>query len=320
MKKMTRGKDRRDKTRGKDLREDRLMRKHKLYLRMFDGEGSAAAASGTQASGATVPAAAAQQAENRPASGETTPDLDARFDEMVNGEFKEVFSRRMEAATKERLRKQGAKYEQTQNALQEQLNKSNELLGLIGSKYGITDGNTDRIREEIERDTTYWEDAAAKEGMSVDQYMEMVKIKRENAEFKRMHEELQRTQARDRVLAKWNDEAKELETVYKGFSLEKELQNPTFCNLLKNGVNMRQAYEAIHMDEILSGAMAHTAKTVAKRQIDAIKNGQSHPVEGAASSGRAVKTSRDFSKMSLEESREYARRARNGEIITFQEG
>lgn len=294
------------------------MRKHKLNLRMFNGEG-AASAPGTQASGATVPAAAAQTAETRPASGETTPDLDARFDELISGEFKEAFGRRMENATKDRLRKMGTKYEQKQNELQAQLNKCNELLGMIGSKYGIMDGNLERIRQEIERDTTYWEDAAAKEGMSVDQYMHMKKIERENADFRKAQEESDRIQRRDQVLAKWNKEATELGKVYKGFSLEKELENPKFRELISHGVDMRNAYEALHMDEILGGAMAYTAQTVAKKQIDAIKNGQSHPAEGAASSGQAVKNSKKISNMTLEEMRAEAKKARNGDIITFRE-
>lgn len=296
-----------------------LMKKHKLNLRMFNGEGGGAAAPGTQASGATVSVAAAQTAETRPASGETTPDLDARFDEMISGEYKEVYGRRMENATKERLRKQGAKYDKAQKELQEKLDKANDLLGMIGSKYGIMDGNMEKIQQELERDTTYWEDAAAKEGMSVDQYMHMKKIERENDAFRKAQDEAARLQRRDQVLAKWNAEAEELGKIYKNFNLEKELENPMFNNLLGSGVEMRQAYEVLHLNEIMSGAMAYTAQTVAQKQIDAIKNGQSHPVEGAAAAARSVKTSKDFSKMSIQELRDFAKRAQNGETITFRE-
>ena len=295
------------------------MRKHKLNLRMFNGEGGGSAAPGTQASGATVPAAAAQTAENRPASGETTPDLNARFEEMINGDYREAFEQRMESATKERLRKQGAKHAKAQEELQAQLDARNNLLGLIGSKYGIMDGNLEKIQREIENDTTYWEDAAAKEGMSVDQYMHMKKIERENEAFRKAQDDAARLQRRDRLLAKWNNEAAELGKVYANFDLQKELENPKFGELLGAGVEMRTAYEVLHHDEILGGAIAHTAKTVAKKQIEAIKSGQSHPVEGAAASGKPVKTSKSISDMSLSEMREHAKRARNGETITFRE-
>lgn len=319
MEKMTRGKDHREKTRGKDLRKDKLMKKHKLCLRMFDGEGGAAAAPGTQAPGATVPVAAAQTAENRPASGEEKPDLDTRFEELISGDYREAFERRMENATKERLRKQGAKHAKALGDLQAQMDKKDTVLNLIGSKYGIMDGNLERIQQEIENDTTYWEDAAAKEGMSVDQYMHMKKIERENAQFRKAQDDAARLQKRDQILAKWNGEAAELGKIYPSFNLQAELENPQFANLIGSGVEMRTAYEVLHHDEIMRGAMAHTAKTVAKKQIDAIKNGQSHPVEGAMSSGKAVKTSKDISKMSLTEMKEYAKRAGNGEKITFQE-
>lgn len=291
------------------------MSKKRLNLRMFDGEG----AEGAQASGATVQAAAAQQAETRPASETTNPDLDSRFDEMINGEYREVFNNRMQQTVKDRLSKQGQKYAKAQEELQSQLDKSNGLLNLIGSKYGIKDGNLEALQREIENDTTYWEDAAAKEGLSVEQYMRMKKMERENEEFRKAQEDAERLQQKNRLFAKWTNEAEELGKIYKGFDLQKEMQNPDFARLLGSNVNMRTAYEVLHHDEIMSGAMAYTAQTVAKKQIDAIKNGQSHPVEGAAAGSQPAKTSKDISRMSFKEMKEYAKRARNGETITFRE-
>lgn len=295
------------------------MKKHTLNLRMFDGEGGAAAAPGTQAPGATVPAAAAQQAETRPASEGNNEDLNARFADMISGEYKDAYNQHMQSVVKDRLQKQGAKHEKAEQELRTEIAKRNDLLNLIGSKYGITDGNLERIQAEIESDTTYWEDAAAKEGLSVDQYMRLKKMERENAEFRKAQEDAARLQQRERLFAKWTQEAEELSKVYSGFNLQVEMQNPDFARLLGSNVNMRTAYEVLHHDEIMGGAMAYTAQTVAKKQIDAIKNGQSHPMEGAASTTQAVKTSKDLSKMSLQEMREYAKRARNGEKITFRE-
>lgn len=288
----------------------------RLNLRMFDGEGSGEG-QGEGTTGATVQDAAAPSAEDHPAS--ETPDLESRFEELINGEYREAFEKRMENATKDRLRKQGAKHAKAQEDLQAQLKERNDILNLIGTKYGIQDGDLGRLRQEIEHDTTYWEEAAAKAGMSVEQYMYTKQIERENSETRKALEELQRTEQRKQILARWNREEAEVKRFYNGFNLDKEMQNPQFRGLVEHGVEMKNAYEAIHMDEIMSGAMAYTAQTVAKRQVDAIKKGQSHPTEGAASSGKAVKTSKDISKMTLAEMRAEAVRARNGERITFRE-
>ena len=292
------------------------MRKIKMNLRMFDGEGAPAAA---QSPGVNGHDAAVQKAETRPASEETTPDLNARFEEMVNGEYREIYNERMQTMIRDRLQKTNARHAKEQDDLQKKLDKSNGILNLIGSKYGILDGDLDKLQKEVENDKTYWEDAAAKEGMSVDQYMHMKKIEQENANFRKAQEDAARIQQKNKILEKWNSEAEELKKIYRDFDLQKEAQNPDFTRLLASNVNMRTAYEVLHHDDIMGGAMAYTAQTVAKKQIDAIKSGQSHPEEGAAKSAQAVKTSKDISKMSLQELKEQARRARNGETITFRE-
>ena len=289
------------------------MRKIKMNLRMFDGEGAPAAA---QVPGVNGQDAAVHKAETRPASEETTPDLNARFEEMINGEYREIYNERMQTMIRDRLQKTNARHAKEQGDLQD---KSNRILNLIGSKYGILDGDLDKLQKEVENDKTYWEDAAAKEGMSVDQYMYMKKIEQENANFKKAQEDAARIQQKNRILANWNAEAEELKKIYKDFDIQKEAQNPDFTRLLASNVNMRTAYEVLHHDDIIGGAMAYTAQTVAKKQIDAIKSGQSHPVEGAAKTAQAVKTSKDISKMSLQELKEQAKRARNGENITFRE-
>jgi hypothetical protein len=49
------------------------------------------------------------------------------------------------------------------------------------------------------------------------------------------------------------------------FDLRTELANPAFENLIKNNVNIQTAYEVIHKDEIITGAMAATAKQVEQK-------------------------------------------------------
>lgn len=254
--------------------------------------------------------AAGEQAETHLASGTESAspeELEAKFEELISGEYKKAFDGRVQKIINSRFKDVGT--------MKTQLKESQELLNLIGSKYGITDGNAKAIQKAIEEDSSYWEDAAAAEGISVEQYKRMRKLESENLSFKRAKEEAEQTMQRQRMYEKWDMEAEQLKNFYPGFNLSMEVKNPQFTRLLGVGIDMRTAFETIHHDEILSGAMALTAKKIAKKQADTIRSRQERPVEGAAGDNAAFVAKTDMSKMSRQEIMELARRARAGEII-----
>lgn len=300
------------------------MKNYELNLRMFDGEGGAgggtagaAPAGGTpQGAGATeAHDAGGQQAEgNRVADGSVTVDpaeRNQKFEELISGEYKDLFGERVKGIVENRLK--GTKEQLSQQ--QKQLAETGKLLNLIGSKYGITDGNIEAIQKAVEADNSYWEEAAAKEGLSVEQYRHMKAIENENRLLREARENAERNAQRDRMYAKWTAEAEKLGKIYKGFDLDKEIQNPNFVKLLGAGIDMRTIFETLHHDEIIGGAMEYTARTVAKKQADAIRNGQARPMEGAAQGTTAFKVGKDVEKLTTAEIMDYARRAKAGERV-----
>lgn len=306
------------------------MRKIKLNLRMFDGvaggtsvAAGAAAGSGTEGAQTTGgnevhDAGEPVAEEGRPASGENATnsnpeELSQKFEDLISGEYKDIFHERVKRIVTERLK--GSQEKQAQQ--QKQLDESQKLLNLIGSKYGITDGNIQAIQREVENDTSYWEDAAAREGLSVEQYRHMKKIENENRQLREAKENSERIAQRDQMYAKWTAEAEDLKQRYKGFNLTKELQNPNFVKLLGAGIDMRTIYETLHHDEIIGGTLAYTAQKVAKKQADAIRSGQSRPMEAAAQGTAAFKVGKDVNSLTRAEIMDYARRAKAGELITF---
>lgn len=78
---------------------------------------------------------------------------------------------------------------------------------------------------------------------------------------------------------------------------------------------MKTIFETLHHDEILSGAMAYTAKQVAKKQIDAIKSGQNRPSEGAAGGSTSFPGVKTIENMTGAQIKELARRSLAGETI-----
>ena len=295
--------------------------KHKrLDLKLFDGDAGAAAAASGNPSPAGNPAPAEEtaksngteqnQGNNAAQKGNETPnapDLNKKVEELISGEYRDQYEGH--------IKKLMGESRKAQNAQKQQLDDANAVLQLIGSRYGISNGNAKDIMSALENDTAYWEEAAAKEGLSVEQYKYMKKIESQNRVFREQAENTQKELNRQRMFAKWDQEAKELQQYYPNFSLAAEMQNPDFQRLMGAGIDMKTIYEVLHNDEILSGAMQYTAQKVAKRQVDAIRSTQNRPQEAAAQTSSGFKFSKDVSKMTDEEILEYGRKAKLGELI-----
>jgi hypothetical protein len=87
--------------------------------------------------------------------------------------------------------------------------------------------------------------------------------------------------------------------------------------LLQNGIDVKTAFETIHHDEILSGAMMQTAEAVRKNVTDSIKARGLRPSENGINAQAGVIVKNDVSKLTPQDRAEIARRARMGETIKF---
>ena len=277
----------------------------RLNLRMFDGEGGGEGSAATGAEAAAPETTEGQQAEQTPEEREKA------FNDMINGDFRDLFDARMQKAIKERVGEV--------KQLQQQLQQQNDVIGLVAKKYGISTDKMGDIREALESDDVFWEEAAADQGMTVDSYKKMVKLEAENEALHKAREEAERKNQKDAVFQKWDREAEELKRMYPQFDLQSEIQDKRFLDLMGAGIDMRTIYETLHHDEILPTLMQQTAKAATKQQAAAARSGQMRPAENGMSSRPAAQTVKDPAKMTKEERQEYARRAARGEIITFRD-
>lgn len=79
----------------------------------------------------------------------------------------------------------------------------------------------------------------------------------------------------EEVLAAWRREEAAAREIYPSFSMSSELLNePLFGVLLKNGVGVRQAYECVHLKEIIGSAVRYAVAETGRRAAGA-KNGSS---------------------------------------------
>lgn len=277
----------------------------RLNLRMFDGEGGGEGSAVTGAEAAAPETTEGQQAEQTPEEREKA------FNDMINGDFRDLFDARMQKAIKERVGEV--------KQLQQQIQQQNDVIGLVAKKYGISTDKMGDIREALESDDVFWEEAAADQGMTADSYKKMVKLEVENEALHKAREEAERKNQKDAVFQKWDREAEELKRMYPQFDLQSEIQDKRFLDLMGAGIDMRTIYETLHHDEILPALMRQTAKAATKQQAAAARSGQMRPAENGMSSRPAAQTVKDPAKMTKEERQEYARRAARGEIITFRD-
>lgn len=295
----------------------------KINLRLFD-EGAGSGADGSAATGAESQeqtpqkviygkrpeAQAAAQAEEGEKQGAEVRNFDEEFDKLIKGEYKDAYSKKVQKTINKRFAET--------KSLQEQLDSRNGVMEALAAKYGVESSDVGGILKAINDDNTYWEQEAEKAGVPVEQFKHMKALEAQNASYIRAQREAQARAAADATVAQWQAEAEEFKNIDPSFSLEAEIaENPDFVRLIQSGVGIKAAYNATHMDEVISGAMHKTAQTVAEKIAKGREAKASRPAENGTASQNGVLYKTDVNKLTAADREEIARRAARGETIIF---
>ena len=244
------------------------------------------------------------------ADGNTAQNIDrnAEFDKLIKGEYKDLYDAKMQDTIQKRLK--GTK---------ETVEKYESLaptLEMLAKKYGVENGDIAALNKAIEEDDSYYEEEALEKGITVQQLKEIRKMEKENAALKKQMQEQTAKENASKLYASWLDQAEKTKGVYPSFDLNAEMQNPKFVDLLSvPGVDVRTAYELIHKDDIIAGAMQFAAKTVEKKVTDKIIANGNRPTENGMSSQSASLTKSDVSQLSKAELLDIQRRVLRGEKV-----
>ncbi len=208
------------------------------------------------------------------------------FSQLINGKFKSEFTKKTQAIIDKRFKstKELEAYKQNVSPAVEMLMK----------KYGIPPGEEYRLSEAV---------SAEKEKSSG------------------KNEEAQHTNGvssiKDRI-ASWIKEGEDFKQDLPDFNLRQELrESPMFSKLLLSGVPLKAAYETVHRDEILSGAMRYTAQQVREQVVKNIEAKGRRPAENGVSSGVAVVTSVDVNSLTSQDIIKILKQVENGASIKF---
>lgn len=305
-----------------------------MNLQLFAEGGAPSGDGGGEGTGVTAQAAAVQKkgAKSNPLAGvvygkqpqtESAPaaevqkeaapkeepkvDLDAEFEELIKGKYKDQYGKRVQNTVQQRLK--GSK------ETEDRLNAMNPLMDLLSARYGVKADDTEGLIKALEGDDAFFEQAAQEHNMDAKDYRKMLQLQSENSRLKNQQEQKFRQEQMDKQYAIWEQQAEEARKLYPNLDMNVESQNPQFRQLLMAGVDVGTAYLALHRDDVLAGAMQHTAKTVEQKLSNKIAAGNARPAENGANNQSAAVIKSDPSKWTKADREEVRRRAARGERI-----
>lgn len=239
----------------------------------------------------------------------TAKDREAEFEKLIKGEYKDLYSKRMENTIRSRLK-----------STQETVSKYealSPLMSMLGEKYGVDANDVAALTKAIEDDSTFYEDEALERGISVDELKKIKAIERENTELKRKMAEENSKQNAAKIYSDWMSQAESAKSVYPNFDLRSELQNSQFQSLLRAGIDVRTAYEVIHKDEIIPGAMQFAVQQAEGKLARKVAANAARPPENGSSSQATAIVKSDVASLTKADRAEIIRRVQRGERIRF---
>jgi len=295
------------------------------FLQLFAEGGEGGTVAGTTGQTAAAPVQPQTQGAKNPlanvqygtqadpaAAGQETVNADeraAKFEELIKGEYKDLYEDRLKDTISKRLKG-------TEEVVR-RYDALSPVLDLLAQKYGVDTNDVDALSKAIEDDETFYEDEALEKGMTVEAVKQMRKMERENAALKKAMEEKQNKERAEQDFAKWMQEADRVKEIYPGFDIREQLQDPALRRLLMSGIPLQQAFEALHLKEIMGGAMQFTAGKIAGKVANHVASGMKRPQEGAMGNQATTVSKRNVSQLNKADRQEILRRAARGEKIGF---
>lgn len=188
---------------------------------------------------------------------------------------------------------------------EEKLSKLTPALELLARKYKLdpTDIDCDALEKAISADASYYEDKALQMGTSVETAMKVDQEERDTARQKKAEELTLQEQRIRNHYAGLENQAREFQKIIPGFDLQTELKNPAFLRMTSPnvGISVRDAYYAVHHDEMQTAAMQATAKATAQHISNNIQARQRRPDENGISGQAPSATTFDYRNASPEQ-------------------
>ncbi|MBQ2241518.1 MAG: hypothetical protein II319_05200 [Clostridia bacterium] len=207
------------------------------------------------------------------------------------------YNKQMQAVVQSRLK--------SAKGAEEALAKLTPALELLARKHNLDPAKMDydALTKAISDDDSYYEDKALQMGTSVETAKKIDQQERDTARQQRAEAlSLEEQKIRDHFTSLEN-QALAMQKIVPNFDLQTELKNPAFLRMTSPNVNIsvKDAYYAVHHDEMQIAAMQATAKATAQNISNNIQARQRRPDENGISGQAPSATTFDYSKASREQ-------------------
>ena len=266
--------------------------------------GSVQTAAPTQKTEQQTPTAQTQTEEQTTDNAPTRMTWDEIMaDPEYNAEHQKAIQRRLRSA-------KGA---------EENLGKLAPAIELLANKYGMDMNNMDyaALAQAVRDDDQYYEDKALEMGVSVETAKRIDQQERDNARQQAQQQQTLEQQKFQNHIKSLEEQAEQMKQTFPNFDLMKELRDPRFARMTSpsGGLSVEDAYFAIHRAEIQAASMQVTAKQTKQKMSNAIRSGQSRPVENGTTGKAASVTAFNYKSMSKEQREQLKRDIYSGKKI-----
>lgn len=210
---------------------------------------------------------------------------DEEFQSLIDGKFKEQFRKRTQSIIDKRF-KETKQLEDFKSSVSPLIDKLNE-------KYNTENGDIKGLSEKI--------------------FSEENEIDNKNTS----ENEVEHSNLKEQV-SSWVKETDKIKEIYPDFDFKNELKNSSlFGKLLYSGVPLKTAFEVIHKDEIISGAMSYTAQKVREQVVKGIEAKGRRPLENGIASESGIVTVTDVNALTSKDILKILKQVENGANIKF---
>lgn len=216
------------------------------------------------------------------------------------------YNRQMQSLVQARLKES--------RAAEDTLGKLGPMLEMLAKRHGMDakDMDAEALTRAVMDDDAFYEDKALEMGVTVETAKKIQKAEQETARQQEAERKAQEEQKIHAHLESLQRQTEAMKDRFPNIDLQEELKNPVFFRMTSpsGGISVEDAYYAVHRKEIQAASMKATAENTAKQMANAIRAGQTRPVENGTSTQAPSVTSFDYAHASKEQREALKRRIR----------
>lgn len=223
--------------------------------------------------------------ESQQQAGGRSPEEEAEYQQWLEAKkkFGKYYGADVKTAVNDRFKNQADANRQLEET-NKQLEAIQPMLQVLMKKAGTE--SVEELSKLVLDDDSLYEDAAEEMGLTVEQYKKYKATEDENAKLKAEKQKAEEQQQLMQHIDGIRQQAQELKQVFPDFDLDAEMHNPEFVKAtMPGGLSVKQAYYALHGDEIIPQLMALGVQQGRNQISRSLQANAARPVEGASRSG-----------------------------------